>query len=491
MSKIRELILKAVMPRSNDDETDEEMPAGSFHPAHLGAGGSSRGVPQSRPRPATRHPEPERRGSEVDADIGLNIEFKRTMLPDHAVAMLVDHAVNVNASDLFITCNEENVEVSVRHLGIIKRIAILPVDLGFLCINHIRAVSGLKHHEKRRPQDGRWIYRRPDGSLTVDLRLNTMPTLYGESIAMRLLVRDSQLQNMENLGMVGPQLGTLLSLLHSPSGLILVTGPTGSGKTTTLYACLHYLNDGRRKIHTIEDPIEYAVQGLCQTQANEEYGAGFAELLRGTVRQGPDVIMIGEIRDRPTAEVAVRAANSGQLVLATLHASVAASAVQSMLGLGIPSHFLASSLLAVISQRLVRTLNPDTRVPVDLSSAPRTFEDVQTWLEPGQGKIVYTAGRDEEGREGYHGRTAVMEMMTMTPGIRRLINEMAPAAVLHDAAVKEGMLDFERSAMLKVAQGLTSFDEMQRALPNSDEWAWASVSRSATERNGYAPVTAQ
>lgn len=488
MSKLKNLILKTITSL-NTDEDEEDASEPQFQAVRSGA--RAPGVRTSRRSARRQHVAHADNGDEdvLDEAIGLDIEFTNAMLPERAMELLINHAVNVNASDLFISCYEEEVEVSVRHLGIIKKIALLPLELGFLCINYVRAVSGLKHHEKRRPQDGRWIYRRPDGELTVDLRLNTMPTLYGESIAMRLLVRDSQLQSLDNIGMVGSQLGTLLSLLHSPSGLILVTGPTGSGKTTTLYACLHYLNDGRRKIHTIEDPIEYAVHGLCQTQANQEHGAGFAELLRGVVRQGPDVIMIGEIRDRPTAEVAVRAANSGQLVFATLHATVAAAAVQSMLGLEIPAHFLASSLLAVISQRLVRTLNPDTRVPVDLSAAPHTFSEVENWLEPGQGKVVYAASEDREGNEGYLGRTGVFEMMTMSPPIRKQINEMAPAAVLHEFAVQEGMIDFQRAALLKVAQGLTSFDEMQRALPSTDEWAWASVAHSqSVSSNGPARV---
>ena len=483
MAKFRNLILQKIMPRSSEEEeTAAESP---FIPAHDGVHGTSRGVALSRRVARNGAPNGSRSARDVDPTIGLNVEFKPTMLPEHAMEMLVNHAVNAGASDLFMTCNEDCMDVSVRHLGIVKKIAELPSELGFLCINHVRAVSGLKFHEKRRPQDGRWIYRRPDGEVTVDLRLNTMPTLYGESVAMRLLVRDSQLQELENLGMVGPQLGTLLGMLHSPSGLILVTGPTGSGKTTSLYACLHFLNDGRRKIHTIEDPVEYAVHGLCQTQANEEHGAGFAELLRGIVRQGTDVMMISEIRDRPTAEVAVRAANSGQLVFATLHASVAAAAVQSMLGLGVPSQFLASSLLAVISQRLVRTLNPNTRVPVDLSMAPRTFEEVQNWLEPGQGKVVYTAGEQAEGNEGYQGRTGVFELMTMSPKLRELINEMAPAAVIHEQFLAEGMLDFQRAAMLKVAEGVTSFDEMHRSLPTVDEWAWASVRPQTVPQNGH------
>lgn len=394
---------------------------------------------------------------------------ERSLNGEQTVGLLVSHALRMKASDLFFSSNENEIVVTVRQLGIIKTIASLPVALGRACISNLRAMSSMNFVDRKHPQDGRWVFN-PGNGPVVDLRLNALPTLHGEAIAIRILERGSHLQNLESLGFEGPQLGTVVSMMQSNSGLILVTGPTGSGKTTTMYACLHYLNDGRRKIHTIEDPVEYSVLGLHQTQVDAAHGGDFADMLRGIIRQGPDVIMIGEVRDRPTAETAVRAANSGQLVFASLHASVAATAIQSILNLGVSSYFLCTSLLGVICQRLARTLPIDSRVPIDLSGQPDAFDEVRPWLEQGHRHIAYAAAGDSQPNEGYIGRIGVFEVMSMTPTIRRLVGESRPASEIQTAAVDEGMLDFRRAALLKVAHGFTSFDEMQRILPTGDTW---------------------
>jgi type II secretory ATPase GspE/PulE/Tfp pilus assembly ATPase PilB-like protein len=394
---------------------------------------------------------------------------QKNLAPEQIISLVVNHAVQLNASDIFISSNEHDVGVSIRHLGIVKQITNLPTELGIRCFAFIRTMSQMKFAERRHPQDGRWVFTSGDGRV-LDLRLNAIPTLYGESFAIRLLQRDSALRSLETLGFVGPQLGTMVSTLHSNSGLVLVTGPTGSGKTTTIYACLHYLNDGRKKIHTIEDPVEYSVPGLHQSQIDATHGADFADMLRGVIRQGPDVIMIGEVRDRNTADTAVRAANSGQLVFASLHASVAATAIQSLLSLGVSPYFLCTSLLAVTCQRLIRTLRPETRVPIDLSSAPHTFDEIRPWLDYNQGNTAYAASAEGDRNEGYASRTGVFEVMTPSPAIRRLITDMRPASDIQSRAVEEGMLDFRRASLLKVAQGITTFDEMQRILPTGDTW---------------------
>lgn len=391
------------------------------------------------------------------------------MSAELVVMLLIDYAVRIGASDLFLAPNESDIEVSIRHLGIIRQLTNLPLDIGQRCLHHIRAAAGLKFDERRRPQDGRWLRRYANGRV-VDLRLSTMPTLYGDSFALRILARDNMLRQIDSLGLVGPQQGILLSWLRMPSGLILVTGPTGAGKTTTQYACLQQLNDGRRKIHTIEDPVEYSISGLRQSQVDEVHGPDFPALLRSVLRQSPDVVMIGEIRDAAAADTAVRAANSGHLVFASMHAPIAAGAIQSMLVLGIKPHFLATSLLGVISQRLVRTLDPNTKVSVDLSHAPRTFEEVQPWLEPGQGNTVYAAGPDDSGNDGFVGRAGVFELLPSSPGIRRKINEQRAAGELNRAAIDEGMFDLRKAALVKVAQGLTSFDEVLRAIPDTSQW---------------------
>jgi type II secretory ATPase GspE/PulE/Tfp pilus assembly ATPase PilB-like protein len=402
----------------------------------------------------------------------LTVDEQQQSNPEWLVTDLIEYVIRAGASDLFFATNQDHIEVTMRHLGIIRLVTrVSPVN-GIRCLAYIRGAASLKYAEKKHPQDGRWIFQRPSGE-TVDLRLSTLPTLFGESMAMRILHRDSHLTKLENLGLVGSQLGALQGLLHAPGGLILVTGPTGSGKTTTLYACLHYLNDGRRKIHTIEDPIEYAVPGLRQTQVDDTVGAGFIEMLRAVLRQGPDVVMIGEIRDKPTAETAVRAANSGQLVFATLHSPVAAAAIQSMLALGISPYMLCSSLLGVIGQRLVRVLNPKTRVPIDLSESPGTFEEVRAWLEHSEGQIAYMAphGTDENGMsDNYTGRSGVFEILVTSLALRQMIAELRPAREIAQKAIEEGMIDFRRAALLKVAQGVTSFDEMQRAVPTGSMW---------------------
>ncbi len=322
--------------------------------------------------------------------------------PRATVHHLIDYAVQIGASDVFFNCNDSEVEVSARHLGVVRQIAILPLEVGFRCMGFIRAAAGMRFHEKREPQDGRWLRRMPNGRV-LDMRLNTMPTIYGESFAIRLLERNTPTDQAGKSGLRRPAVGHAAEHVAKPSGMILVTGPTGAGKTTTLYACLEYLNDGRRKIHSIEDPVEYTLPGMRQSQVDEVNGPDYPQILRSVLRQGPDVIMIGEVRDKIAAETAIRAANSGQLVFATLHAPVAAAAVQSLLGLGIPPYFVCTSLLGVIGQRLVRTLDPKTRTTVDLSDAPRTFEEIRQWLEPEDGQIIYAAGPSGQNGDGQNG----------------------------------------------------------------------------------------
>jgi type II secretory ATPase GspE/PulE/Tfp pilus assembly ATPase PilB-like protein len=341
----------------------------------------------------------------------------------------------------------------------------MPADLGRRCISHIKATSGIDVAEKRRPMDGRWIYQRKTGG-AVDLRIVTMPTLYGEDVTLRLLPRESTLLKVESLGMSRHEFNTLMKLLNSPSGLILVTGPTGSGKTTTLYACLSNLNNGEKKINTIEDPIEYAMEGVRQSQVNSKLDVNFPDLLRSILRQAPDVIMIGEIRDPDTAETAVRAANSGHLVLATLHAPVAAGAIQSMLALGVHPHFLSSSLLGAVAQRLIRTLCPKCKMSFDISDSPQTFEEVRKWLDPDEGKVIYgPKGCPECRMLGYSGRSGLFEVLSVSRNIRKMILEKQPTQVIRQKAIEEGMLEFRHAALLKVARGQTSIEEVFRVVP--------------------------
>jgi len=384
---------------------------------------------------------------------------------ERGTARLIEHAAQMGASDLFFVANEGHMAVQVRHLGMMRLISTLTLEEGRKYLSHIRASAHMDITERRRPADGRWIFR-PESGEDIDLRINTMPTLHGEDVALRLIRRDTGLLSLDNLGMTAQQLQNYGSMLESPSGLILVCGPTGSGKTTTLYASLAKLNDGRRKIHTIEDPIEHAIDGLRQSQVNPAVDVGFSELLRSVLRQAPDVIMLGEIRDPQTAQIAVHAANAGVMVLATVHAPSAAGAIQSMRALGVNSHFLATAFRGAIAQRLVRTLCPDCSISFDLTEAPHTFDDVRPWLEPGKGNRLFASqGCPACAMTGYAARTGVFEVMCASRAIRNLISDSRPTREVRAKAIEEKMLEFRQAALLKVARGQTSTEEVFRVIP--------------------------
>ena len=383
---------------------------------------------------------------------------------EKAVAVILRHAADLKASDLFILTEENAVRIAVRRLGIMETIVAVSRDFGKHIIINFKAMAGMDISEHRRPADGRrkGLFE----GRQLDLRINCIATLHGEDVAIRMWDQDEGLRGLDELGIVPKDLKKLNIMLQCPTGLILVTGPTGTGKTTTLYAALQSLNDGTRKINTLEDPVEYAIPGIRQSQVFAKIGIGFPELLRSVLRQAPDVIMVGEIRDEDTAHTAVRAANSGHLVMATLHSPVAASAVQSMLALGSSPFFLSSCLLGVVAQRLVRTLCPKCRVSYDVSESPQTFEEVRSLLKDGEGKAIFgPSGCPECFEQGYSGRTGLFEVMTMNREIRRLIAASRPAAEIQQAAIKTGMTEFHRSALLKVAQGVTSTEEILRDVP--------------------------
>ena len=387
------------------------------------------------------------------------------MPPQGAVEFLIEQAIQANASDLYFDPQADDVQVDIRRLGIMRPFITLPEENGQRCIAHIQAEAGMQRTERRHPRDGHWRLDRVGGG-TADLRLHAMPTLYGDSLAIRLMGHNEGLKRLSSLGFVGQQNAELTAMLNRPGGLILVTGPSGCGKSTTLYACLHALNDGRRSIHTIESPVEYAVPGLRQTGLDVGGPANMAELLRGVLRHGPDVLMIGEIRDSETADAVVSAANSGRLVLATLNAPFAGTAVQRLLKMGVPSYFLSTSLLGIVGQRLVRTLDRDRALPMNLGAAPRTFEEVSDYLptngtENNPNLTVYAATDDDS----YNGLTGVFEILKVSPTIRRMIADEKSSQALTGQAVSEGMLDLRRAALIKVARGVTTFDEMQRIVP--------------------------
>jgi type II secretory ATPase GspE/PulE/Tfp pilus assembly ATPase PilB-like protein len=396
------------------------------------------------------------------------IDFKRIELadvaPQDAISEIVRRAVEMAASDLFLLSEENALKVGVRNMGRYEQISVVSKEQGRHLLNYLKSAASIDIAERRRPQEGRWIFESEHGA--VDLRINVIPSIWGEDLTARILDRKFGLRTLDAIGLARSEHNKLAAMLASPSGLLLVTGPTGTGKTTTLYACLQHLNTGTRKINTIEDPIEYALPGIRQSQVFGKLGIDFPELLRNILRQAPDVIMVGEIRDEETAHTAVRAANSGHLVLATLHSPVAAGAIQSLRALGANPYFLSSSLLGVVAQRLVRQLCTQCRVAYDISESPETFAEIQSILEPGLGGFIYGPGGCEECRhQGYTGRIGVFEIMSLNRQLRKLILEARPADELQQAAIAGGMVEFRRAAMLKVAQGITTTEEVLRELP--------------------------
>jgi general secretion pathway protein E len=385
---------------------------------------------------------------------------------EQAVGRVAEFAVETRCSDLFLGSEADHVKISVRQLGTLREVARVPLEMGKRFISHLKAMAGMDLSERRRPLDGRWIFNREDGD-PVEMRINMVPTLHGEDLAIRMLDRSSQLFDLAHLGLEPEQHDQIVSMLNSPGGLVLLAGPTGSGKTATIYACLQHLNDGKHKINTIEDPIEFALPGVRQSQVNAAIKLGFHDLLRAILRQAPDVIVVGEIRDRETAQTAVHAANAGHLVLATVHANSAAAGPQSLRALDVHTPFLASSLRGVISQRLIRTLCPNCKTPFDVADVPHVFDEVKRWLKPGEGKTLFAPhGCPICEGGGYTARTGVFEVMPISHALRNAIAEGHPAADLRKIAVAEGVPQFRQAALLKVAKGYTSTEEVFRAIPS-------------------------
>jgi type II secretory ATPase GspE/PulE/Tfp pilus assembly ATPase PilB-like protein len=383
------------------------------------------------------------------------------------IGAIVERVVELNASDLFLMCQQNGYLVAIRRLGTIEALTALPTDRAMSMINTIKATAGMELSEKLRPLDGRWRFssEKPEGRMNVDFRVNSIGTLYGEDMALRILSTDKSVRMLDELGMEPRQVSQVSSMLNNSGGLILVTGPTGSGKTTTLYACLEHLNDGRRKINTLEDPIEQVIPGLRQSQILPKRDLGFVELLRGVMRQSPDVIMIGEIRDAETAQIAVRAANSGHLVLSTVHAPVSTNALQSMLAYGVNPFFLSSCLQGVIAQRLIRQLNPETRRAYELGHSNQTFADIRHLLKEDQGHLIY--GPDPgDLQHGYTGQSGIFEVLEMNKNLRQHIAKGVTARELREVAITDGLLDFRRIGLLRVARGETSIEELSSKIPS-------------------------
>jgi general secretion pathway protein E len=378
-----------------------------------------------------------------------------------AVNDLLERAMELRATDIHIEPFRSGLVVRMRVDGLLRAV---PTPSGVLpqaLISRIKILAGLNIAERRLPQDGAARVR--VARTEFDVRVATMPTQYGESAVIRLLPRDRGLLEIGKLGLLAHDEALLRKLLMLPHGMIVVTGPTGSGKTTTLATMLSILNESTRKILTIEDPVEYEIHGVNQSQVKPGIGLTFSNALRAFVRQDPDVIMVGEVRDSETANIAIHAALTGHLVLTTLHTETAAAAVPRLLDLGVEGFLLKSTLRAVIAQRLVRILCDRCRVqkrlsPADLAADPRYgmlgFKAGDSVCEP--------AGCERCGGTGYRGRSGVFECLEMTEPVRKLITANTDTGVVEEAAVQAGMTTMIEDAVAKCRAGVTSAAEVLR-----------------------------
>jgi len=378
-----------------------------------------------------------------------------------AVNDLLEKAVELRATDIHVEPFRSGVVLRMRIDGLLQVVP-TPADvLPQALISRIKILAGLNIAERRLPQDGAAHLRvaRSD----IDIRVATMPTRYGESAVIRLLPKDRGILEIPKLGLSSPDQQTLRRLLELPHGIIVVTGPTGSGKTTTLATMLTALNDKTRKILTIEDPIEYEIRGINQSQVKPEIGLTFAAALRAFVRQDPDVIMVGEVRDPETANIAIHAALTGHLVLTTLHTETAATAVPRLLDLGVENFLMQSTLRAVIAQRLVRVLCDRCKIEQKLSAASLAADPRYAMLRLREGDSVYVPGGCERcNGTGYRGRTGVFEILEITDAVRRLIKTTPDSGTIRRAAMDAGMTTMFEDGAAKSLAGITSAAEVFR-----------------------------
>jgi general secretion pathway protein E len=368
----------------------------------------------------------------------------------------------VRASDIHIEPFENSLKVRYRIDGVMHEQETPPKRLAAAIISRVKILASLDIAERRLPQDGR-IRLRVQGK-EVDFRVSTVPTMHGESVVMRILDKKGVVLDFDRLGFGEGKLNTnFQSSLKQPNGILLVTGPTGSGKTTTLYTALDQLNQPDVKILTVEDPVEYQMAGINQIQVKPQIDLTFANALRSIVRQDPDIIMIGEIRDLETAQIAVQSALTGHLVLSTLHTNDAPSSVNRLLDMGVEDYLLTSTVIGILAQRLVRTLCKECREPY--TPLPEVVEEMKlpkstTGLSP---QLYRAVGCPACGGTGFVGRVAILEMMPMTDRIRPLVMRHANAAELRAAAIADGMEPMFDDGVKKALAGVTTMEEVVRA----------------------------
>jgi len=409
-------------------------------------------------------------GQIEEADASEFIEHLKDMASEapviRVVNQIVARVVDMRASDIHLEPFEDGLHVRYRVDGVIFTHEVLPVAQAAAVTSRVKLMAHLDIAERRLPQDGR-IRARVKGR-ELDLRVSTAPTAHGESVVMRVLDRSSVRFDLEQMGFASDTLARFRELIERPHGILLVTGPTGSGKTTTLYAALAKIDADKHKIITVEDPVEYQLPGINQIQVHSAIGLTFARALRAILRQDPDIIMIGEMRDGETAQIAVQSALTGHLVMSTLHTNTAAGAVIRLQDMGIERYLITSSVIGVLSQRLVRCLCGVCKEPQIPPRRMLEESGLERFLQPGQ--AIYRAVGCEHCRgSGYYGRTGVHELLVLDDRLRRAILDGADATQLHGLAIQAGMLTLHEDGLRKVAAGLTSLEEVLRVIRDDSD----------------------
>ena len=374
------------------------------------------------------------------------------------VNLLMQRAVDLRASDIHIEPFENQFKVRYRIDGVLQEGEAPPLNSAAAVISRIKIMAHLDIAERRLPQDGRIMLRVQGREL--DLRVSTVPTRFGESVVMRLLDRQTVAFDLPSLGLDSARLQRLLDLLAQPNGIVLVTGPTGSGKTTTLYTALTQLNTPERKIITVEDPVEYQIEGINQIQVKPAIGLDFATSLRSIVRQDPDVIMIGEMRDLETCRIAIQSSLTGHLVLSTLHTNSAASSITRLLDMGVESYLIASTVTGILAQRLVRRLAPEHREAFVASPALIAEHGLERFTD--ERPILLYRPRAGSPGGGYSGRSAITELLVMNDELRELLMARADAATLERAARQSGLRTLFEEGLRQALAGTTSLEEVLR-----------------------------
>jgi type IV pilus assembly protein PilB len=371
------------------------------------------------------------------------------------VNQMISDAIRMGASDIHIEPRKSMVEVRFRVDGVLQVWKNLPKDMQDICTARVKVMAELDINEKRLPQDGRITITVP--GRTIDMRISTLPVLYGEKVVMRLLDREMSIRALDQLDFSPHNKAAFEELIHQPLGLILVTGPTGSGKTTTLYAALNVLRSKTNNIVTCEDPIEYDMEGVNQSAVFEKVGLTFARQLRAILRQDPDIILVGEIRDAETAEIAFRAAMTGHLVLSTLHSNDAPTSVTRLIDMGVPPFLIASGLIGMVAQRLVRRLCPYCR----RQAPPTPHQAAVLGIDPSE-PIWHPVGCHRCEGTGYKGRIGIHEVVIADENMERLIMRQATSSELRAAAQAARMIPMREDALAKIRAGLTSVDDVLR-----------------------------